>query len=468
MQSSSEEPAGSAEQARLNGWKEIAAHLGKGVRTVQRWEHEYGVPIRRIGREGGEIVFAFREEIDSWSKESSQGRRAKAEVSPDPPDVAPNTLEHSTSRVAQRSRYWWAAGLTFVVAAALIYLAAFAGSSPLPQPVRALVSGRELVTFDASGRRLWTRPLEFEPNLDSYARVPAPSSGTNWVQVADLDKSGDNEVILATNSLGVQGPQGFSVFNADGTVRFRIEPTDRVTFGEEQFDGPWAVYRMFVIDNPDGSRSLWAAFIHSLLFPTLVLEIDARGSIKSKYWSNGYVEQIEVASVAGRHRVLIAGTHNDSRGASLAIFDLGQVHGSAPAEKDRFRCKTCAAGGPDEFLVFPRKCFAEQLSGQATVADIRVDSAGRLFLLAGEGDKNAAQEFVAGVWYTIEPDFSSGSMLFSIGSVAMHDELEKAGRLQHPFAGPEHHADSTFSRWKGGNLVPVSIVNRTPYRAAGR
>ena len=35
-------------QDHLNGWKEIAAFLGKGVRTVQRWEREQGLPVHRL------------------------------------------------------------------------------------------------------------------------------------------------------------------------------------------------------------------------------------------------------------------------------------------------------------------------------------------------------------------------------------------------------------------------------------
>jgi hypothetical protein len=31
----------------LSSWKEIARHFGKGVRTVQRWERELGLPIHR-------------------------------------------------------------------------------------------------------------------------------------------------------------------------------------------------------------------------------------------------------------------------------------------------------------------------------------------------------------------------------------------------------------------------------------
>ena len=38
----------------LNGWKEIANYLGKGVRTVQRYERTLALPVRRpSGRSGG-------------------------------------------------------------------------------------------------------------------------------------------------------------------------------------------------------------------------------------------------------------------------------------------------------------------------------------------------------------------------------------------------------------------------------
>ena len=50
----------------LSGWKEIANYLGKGVRTVQRYEREFGLPVRRpAGRPWGSVV-ATREELDAW------------------------------------------------------------------------------------------------------------------------------------------------------------------------------------------------------------------------------------------------------------------------------------------------------------------------------------------------------------------------------------------------------------------
>lgn len=50
----------------LSSWKEIAQYVGKGVRTVQRWEREAGLPVRRPQGEGKGKVLAFPNEIDGW------------------------------------------------------------------------------------------------------------------------------------------------------------------------------------------------------------------------------------------------------------------------------------------------------------------------------------------------------------------------------------------------------------------
>lgn len=50
----------------LSSWKEIAQYLGKGVRTAQRWEAEYGLPVRRPKNGRHKAVLAIPEEIDAW------------------------------------------------------------------------------------------------------------------------------------------------------------------------------------------------------------------------------------------------------------------------------------------------------------------------------------------------------------------------------------------------------------------
>ncbi len=52
----------------LSGWKDIANYLGKGVRTIQRYERELSLPIRRpAGRPMGSVI-ATKVEIDAWIK----------------------------------------------------------------------------------------------------------------------------------------------------------------------------------------------------------------------------------------------------------------------------------------------------------------------------------------------------------------------------------------------------------------
>ncbi len=54
----------------LNSWKEIASHLGRGVRTVQRWERDLGMPVRRPRAKSRSAVIAMTDEIDSWLRSS--------------------------------------------------------------------------------------------------------------------------------------------------------------------------------------------------------------------------------------------------------------------------------------------------------------------------------------------------------------------------------------------------------------
>ena len=50
---------------RLNGWKDISGALKRSVRTVQRWERDYGLPVHRQGPDG-ELIFAYGHELDAW------------------------------------------------------------------------------------------------------------------------------------------------------------------------------------------------------------------------------------------------------------------------------------------------------------------------------------------------------------------------------------------------------------------
>src|SRR3982751_1125954 len=53
---------------RLDSWKEIAAYLGRGVTTVQRWEQHEGLPVHRLPHAKKGSIFALKSELDHWRR----------------------------------------------------------------------------------------------------------------------------------------------------------------------------------------------------------------------------------------------------------------------------------------------------------------------------------------------------------------------------------------------------------------
>lgn len=70
----------SGENRILHCWKEIADYLSAGVRTVQRWESEFKLPVRRPRGTKRSAVLAFSSEIDAWIMALPAAQRASANM----------------------------------------------------------------------------------------------------------------------------------------------------------------------------------------------------------------------------------------------------------------------------------------------------------------------------------------------------------------------------------------------------
>ncbi len=96
----------------LTGWKDIAAYLGKSVRTVQRWEQKYALPVHRVPG-SAEVVLASKDEIERWKR---------SEASLDIPDLDRPDLPSAVPRrhvVYPRAR-WLTISAIVTVAAVLL------------------------------------------------------------------------------------------------------------------------------------------------------------------------------------------------------------------------------------------------------------------------------------------------------------------------------------------------------------
>jgi TolB-like protein len=97
-----------ASDDRLDSWKEIAAYVRRGVRTVRRWETEEGLPVHRHVHRALGSVYAFKSEIDAWRRSSR----------PRPPEKSIAVLPFANLSADPENEYF-ADGLTDEVTADL-------------------------------------------------------------------------------------------------------------------------------------------------------------------------------------------------------------------------------------------------------------------------------------------------------------------------------------------------------------
>ncbi|HYN04236.1 MAG TPA: hypothetical protein VE359_17435 [Vicinamibacteria bacterium] len=452
-------PSPETEPGRLNGWKEIALHLGKGTRTVQRWEKLYGLPVHRIGREGGEIVFAFRDEIDRWTAATEGQFKGNGAEAPDgePPD-AEATPDEGARPAGRRLGYRLALviGATAVVGLVAVgwVFARFSGSPTTPrrsaagQPAAWRMANESLTVFDSSGATLFEHPFGFAVPSSSSSDTVHAGDGSPPVLIADIDEDGRNEVLVKANARE-RANRRLYCLEADGRTRFVHQPTGTRRFGDDEYAEPWVIHRVFLTRGPSGSRRLWVVFTHNLWFPSVLQELDPHGAVRQEYWSNGFIELVAETSWNGRPVVLVGGTNNDFRAASLAVFPPDGVTGSAPAARPAYACRNCPAGGPGEVFLFPSLC-ATRRNGQAGVLEAWVEHGDRIRVTVIQ-DGGAT-------YYTLGPGGSVLGAEISRELQSQHALLERQGVLDHPFGPTDDREMFPVRRWDGRRFVDLSRV----------
>jgi len=141
-------------EPRLESWGEIASYLRRDIRTVQRWEKEQGLPVRRllIGKMGQ--VYAFRSELDRWMLDRQP--KPTADMSAHPSEVPlteTNPMEQPQTRTRVSGPIVLAVlgGVLFFLAIVFVFL-----WPPRMQRPRPLAASRLL---------LFVRPLtDLSPN----------------------------------------------------------------------------------------------------------------------------------------------------------------------------------------------------------------------------------------------------------------------------------------------------------------
>ncbi len=490
-----------AASRRLNGWKEIAAHLGKGVRTVQRWEKEFGLPVRRLGRSGSEIVFAFAEELDAWQRpvegmvasnpdatwtDSEPGRAGLVMGSgPDiPEDIegpgpgtgpGQNVDPPKAFRVTWLGRRWRIVGLFGVVAvsAAIAWwaLAPARSTGPAGQgissdgapgsrgsqaagPAKVRVDLDTLIVSDAAGHELWRH--RFPLVLASPAYAAGAGSAHRHVIVSDIDGDGVREVLFVVQSDDDHVNHRLYCFNHDGTLRWVAFHDSPIRFGGTEYGGPFGAVGVYLTQPANATPSIWLVSA-SPLFPCVLERLDPRtGRPTSAYWSNGHITTVTASVVGLRPVILVGGSNNETKGAALVALDPGNPNGSTPAVSAHYRCTSCPAGGPLAFVVFPKpRRFAETAVNQSIFSILTAPGGVNLVVteaFAGEAPNQAQADAL----YAL--DSSLAPLSFDVSDDYASVSAWVARRRGDPVPAADPRAEHEYIlSWKDGRFVKLPI-----------
>jgi Tfp pilus assembly protein PilF len=151
---------------RLDGWKAIACHLGRDIRTVQRWELSQGLPIHRLEHRQRASAYAFTVELDQWIAKRQPG-------APDE-DILPNGSD-------RRDRSWRLVLLVPVlfslVAAAVI---AFRALTPSETGTGDTRNPEAYAAFAEGSALYWSRQYRDAAVALERAVSSDPSYGLAW------------------------------------------------------------------------------------------------------------------------------------------------------------------------------------------------------------------------------------------------------------------------------------------------
>jgi hypothetical protein len=391
---------------RLDSWKAIAAYLQRDERTVQRWERELGLPIRRVpGR--GRSVFAYTNEIDEWLKTSHPG------VMP----LAGNVV----SKPRREPRRVWIAGAAAGVAVAAVAVWYATSSRADAPPLRVEFTESGIVARDGDGDEQWRFP--FAPGERAAHVYAHPESAVARVKAGTGFLAAIGAGVKIADDTGLGGELFW--LSSKGTLLRRFAFDDRLTFGAGVYGAPW-VFTDFREDDTSDSTRVALASHHYTWWPSIVTVLDETFQRRGTFVNAGWIERVHWLSP---DRLLIAGFSNPVDGAVAAILDVNALDGQSPDTDDpQYHCATCGTGRPLRYIVMPRTEVNRASQSRFNRARLQI-LPDRILVRTVEMAVGEAE--YADAVYEFSPALDLLSSSFSVRYWDMHEMLHKEGKLDH-------------------------------------
>jgi len=454
-------------KGRLDSWKEISKYLDRDIRTCQRWERYFGLPVWRVNKQSlRSKVFSFKSEIDLWLKNRFKN-------------------QYFEEKILSRKKWLFLSILITISAVVCILLFSFflkkkevlrPSFYPDLNPARWALKGNYLAFYDLKDNFLWSakinnpasqREYYFENELSRNKGQAEKKFNTNKVDFSDIDKDGMNEVLCFLNHENSR-ERCIVLFDNDGQKLW----SKSVEFNQEYKGGK--IINNYVIQqlefkdiNNDNDEEILALWVHNPRFPSIFAVYDHKGKELLKYCHTGRLQFFIIdTNEKIQKRIFLGGTNNLLDGdAVLAVLDCRRLKsGLAPpynippdlAEKDSLRVYI-----PENYNPAYQKYYLRfrhnELSKIETVKWLNVFE-----IHAGENEIIVTVDFGFGkTWplhYIFDSDFNLRYVLPGADLEREYMKLLKEGIIRTPFANfiKQSEKDVLFWNGKGWSEKPTN------------
>jgi serine/threonine protein kinase/Tol biopolymer transport system component len=301
---------------RLDSWKEIAAFLRRGVRTVQRWEREEQMPVHRLAHAKRGSVYADQHELARWWE--SRRHALESNPAPTPPPPPPGSGGSSPSGTAPRVES--------------VTDTAFVTVSPALSSDARMVAYISTGTEDAAAPQVWLqevggRAMRLTSGLRDCADPAFTADDTRVLFTARGDTTlsvysvpvfgGEPRLVKPHAKCARMSPDGqwLAYLSLEGDGSLRVERADG---SGDRALAPELTDFMCVVWSPDSGQVLVRAHPDSSFLPDFwAVPVDGRAPINTcvmqRFRAQGalldsppaWIQDSLVTQVAGRDGVLL-------------------------------------------------------------------------------------------------------------------------------------------------------------------
>ncbi|MBI3194001.1 MAG: VCBS repeat-containing protein [Ignavibacteriae bacterium] len=228
-------------------------------------------------------------------------------------------------------------------------------------PLFARPLGEFLVAFNKEGDTLWKNHIG--PNYD---KMDFFAGDKKLLEMVDADGDGRQDVVCGyLQPFGAnmrERKRTLSLYNYDGTLRWRHEFNNAIRFGEEEFS-EFYVYTSLVAGDfdRDGKTEIITHVENGTSYTSAILSYDANsGTLSGEFWNPGFLKYLDHDSLStpGTKNIYAGGLNFHYERPALVVFDPQWIQGFGPTTPGN-EPPNVPPGTEKVYVLFPRTILHE-------------------------------------------------------------------------------------------------------------